>query len=59
MGARSQSTNTWIPGDPDLRFGLYGPGEFRTLMAWMLAQFRERKLMIEGVYHAPTRPPTA
>lgn len=27
MGARSQSTNTWIPGDPDLRFGLYGPGE--------------------------------
>jgi 2,6-dihydroxypyridine 3-monooxygenase len=27
MGARSQSTSTWIPGDPDLRFGLYGPGE--------------------------------
>jgi 2,6-dihydroxypyridine 3-monooxygenase len=27
MGARSQSSNTWIPGDPDLRFGLYGPGK--------------------------------
>jgi 2,6-dihydroxypyridine 3-monooxygenase len=27
MGARSQFDNTWIPGDPDLRFGLYGPGE--------------------------------
>jgi 2,6-dihydroxypyridine 3-monooxygenase len=27
MGARSQFTNTWIPGDPDLRFGLYGPGK--------------------------------
>ena len=26
MGARSQFSNTWIPGDPDLRFGLYGPG---------------------------------
>ncbi|WP_111766593.1 FAD binding domain-containing protein [Nakamurella deserti] len=26
MGARSQFTNTWTPGDPDLRFGLYGPG---------------------------------
>jgi 2,6-dihydroxypyridine 3-monooxygenase len=26
MGARSQLTNTWAPGDPDLRFGLYGPG---------------------------------
>jgi 2,6-dihydroxypyridine 3-monooxygenase len=26
MGARSQFTNTWVPGDPDLRFGLYGPG---------------------------------
>ncbi|WP_239154117.1 FAD-dependent monooxygenase [Amycolatopsis sp. FDAARGOS 1241] len=27
MGARSQFTGTWVPGDPDLRFGLYGPGE--------------------------------
>ncbi|MGB8405827.1 MAG: FAD-dependent monooxygenase [Mycobacterium sp.] len=26
MGARSQFTNNWVPGDPDLRFGLYGPG---------------------------------
>lgn len=26
MGERSQFTNTWVPGDPDLRFGLYGPG---------------------------------
>jgi 2,6-dihydroxypyridine 3-monooxygenase len=26
MGRRSQFTNTWIPGDPTLRFGLYGPG---------------------------------
>ncbi|WP_143172049.1 FAD binding domain-containing protein [Pseudonocardia thermophila] len=26
MGTRSQVTNTWVPGDPDLRFGLYGPG---------------------------------
>ncbi|MDO5864400.1 MULTISPECIES: FAD-dependent monooxygenase [Paenarthrobacter] len=27
MGARSQFQNTWTPGDPELRFGLYGPGE--------------------------------
>ncbi|MUM34930.1 FAD-dependent monooxygenase, partial [Mycolicibacterium sp. CBMA 361] len=27
MGARSQFSNTWAPGDPDLRFGLYGPGK--------------------------------
>ncbi|MDR6688665.1 2,6-dihydroxypyridine 3-monooxygenase [Arthrobacter sp. 1088] len=27
MGARSQFHNTWTPGDPDLRFGLYGPGQ--------------------------------
>ncbi|MFF2246079.1 FAD-dependent monooxygenase [Arthrobacter sp. NPDC058130] len=27
MGARSQFENTWTPGDPDLRFGLYGPRE--------------------------------
>ncbi|ORA37236.1 FAD-dependent monooxygenase [Mycobacterium aquaticum] len=27
MGARSQFSNTWVPGDPDLRFGLYGPGK--------------------------------
>jgi 2,6-dihydroxypyridine 3-monooxygenase len=26
MGTRSQVTNTWTPGDPELRFGLYGPG---------------------------------
>jgi 2,6-dihydroxypyridine 3-monooxygenase len=27
MGGRSQFTNSWIPGDPELRFGLYGPGK--------------------------------
>jgi len=26
MGTRSQVTNTWRSEDPDLRFGLYGPG---------------------------------
>jgi 2,6-dihydroxypyridine 3-monooxygenase len=26
MGRRSQLTNTWDPRDPELRFGLYGPG---------------------------------
>lgn len=26
IGERSQSRGTWRPGDPDLRFGLYGPG---------------------------------
>ncbi|MFD6199135.1 FAD binding domain-containing protein [Mycobacteriaceae bacterium NPDC060252] len=26
LGERSQFHNTWTPGDPDLRFGLYGPG---------------------------------
>ena len=26
MGERSQFRDTWIPDDPDLRFGLYGPG---------------------------------
>lgn len=26
MGERSQFTNTWTPGDPALRFGLYAPG---------------------------------
>ncbi|ANI42926.1 FAD binding domain-containing protein [Mycolicibacterium vaccae] len=26
MGARSQVTNTWTPGDPDLLPGLYAPG---------------------------------
>lgn len=26
MGRRSQFTNTWVPGDPELRFGLYGAG---------------------------------
>jgi 2,6-dihydroxypyridine 3-monooxygenase len=26
MGERSQFRNSWIPEDPDLRFGLYGPG---------------------------------
>jgi 2,6-dihydroxypyridine 3-monooxygenase len=26
IGERSQVTATWVPGDPDLRFGLYGPG---------------------------------
>lgn len=27
VGERSQFRGTWVPGDPDLRFGLYGPGE--------------------------------
>ena len=27
MGARSQYANTWVSSDPDLRFGLYGPGK--------------------------------
>ena len=26
MGDRSQFRHTWIPGDPSLRLGLYGPG---------------------------------
>ncbi|MDG4668451.1 FAD-dependent monooxygenase [Mycobacterium sp. 236(2023)] len=26
MGTRSQVTGTWIPGHPENRFGLYGPG---------------------------------
>lgn len=26
LGERSQFRGTWVPGDPDLRFGLYGPG---------------------------------
>ena len=26
MGARSQFDNSWHPDDPELRFGLYGPG---------------------------------
>ncbi|UXA13418.1 NAD(P)-binding protein [Mycobacterium sp. SMC-8] len=26
MGTRSQVTGTWVPGHPDNRFGLYGPG---------------------------------
>jgi 2,6-dihydroxypyridine 3-monooxygenase len=26
MGTRSQVDCTWTPGDPDLRFGLHGPG---------------------------------
>jgi 2,6-dihydroxypyridine 3-monooxygenase len=26
MGTRSQVDCSWTPGDPDLRFGLYGPG---------------------------------
>lgn len=26
MGSRAQVSNTWAPGDIDLRFGLYGPG---------------------------------
>jgi 2,6-dihydroxypyridine 3-monooxygenase len=27
IGARSQVSNTWEPGDPSLIFGLYGPGD--------------------------------
>jgi 2,6-dihydroxypyridine 3-monooxygenase len=26
MGTRSQVEGTWVPADPELRFGLYGPG---------------------------------
>ena len=26
MGDRSQFAHSWVPGDPSLRFGLYGPG---------------------------------
>lgn len=26
MGKQSQFENSWLPGDPELRFGLYGPG---------------------------------
>ena len=26
VGERSQFHGTWVPGDPDLRFGLFGPG---------------------------------
>ncbi|WP_067441974.1 FAD binding domain-containing protein [Nocardioides jensenii] len=26
LGRRAQFTNTWTPGDPELKFGLYGPG---------------------------------
>jgi 2,6-dihydroxypyridine 3-monooxygenase len=26
LGERSQVRNTWMPGDPDLSFGLFGPG---------------------------------
>lgn len=26
IGRRAQVTNTWTPGDPELKFGLYGPG---------------------------------
>lgn len=26
IGDRSQKHGTWVPGDPDLRFGLHGPG---------------------------------
>jgi D-glycero-D-manno-heptose 1,7-bisphosphate phosphatase len=36
--------------------GLYGPSEFRTLMAWMLARFRERGVVIDAIYHAPDHP---
>ena len=27
IGARSQFNNSWEPGDPDLIFGLHGPGD--------------------------------
>ena len=26
LGERAQFRDTWVPGDPSLRFGLYGPG---------------------------------
>lgn len=26
IGDRSQFNDSWVPGDPDLAFGLYGPG---------------------------------
>ena len=35
---------------------LYRPAAFRTLMAWMLAQFRARGVEIDAVYHAPDHP---
>ena len=39
--------------------GLYGPAEFRRLMGWMLARFREHGLIIDAVYHAPQHPDAA
>jgi len=27
VGERSQFRGTWVPGDPELRFGLFGPGQ--------------------------------
>ena len=36
--------------------GYFGPAEFRRFMAWMLAQFQARGLIIEGLYHAPDHP---
>jgi D-glycero-D-manno-heptose 1,7-bisphosphate phosphatase len=36
--------------------GYFEPADFRRLMAWMLARFRDHGLLIEGVYHAPDHP---
>jgi D-glycero-D-manno-heptose 1,7-bisphosphate phosphatase len=36
--------------------GLFSPADFRRLMAWMLARFRDHRINIEGVYHAPDHP---
>ena len=36
--------------------GRFGPGDFRRLMAWMLARFHDQGIVIEGVYHAPDHP---
>jgi D-glycero-D-manno-heptose 1,7-bisphosphate phosphatase len=36
--------------------GYFTPADFRRLMAWILAQFLDRGIVIEGVYHAPDHP---
>jgi D-glycero-D-manno-heptose 1,7-bisphosphate phosphatase len=36
--------------------GYFGAAEFRRLMAWILARFRDHGIVIDGVYHAPDHP---
>jgi len=36
--------------------GYFEAADFRRLMAWMLARFRDHGIVIEGVYHAPDHP---